>query len=168
MISIFERRSALFSADRRYRNMLRIVWDESKPLIAFVGVNPSTADEFGDDPTIVRCKEFARLWGYGGILMLNLFAFMATDPLQMLTADDPVGPISDVGLELRLLDPNVVVVCWGRHGRHRDRGAEVAKQIAKYFSGTRLMCLGTNGDGSPKHPLYLAASTPLQEFEVTA
>jgi hypothetical protein len=162
---LLEKRSAIFSPCRRYRHLLRIVWDDTKPLIAFVGLNPSMADEFADDPTIVRCKGFAADRGYGGLLMLNLFALKATDPMEMRKAPDAIGPIPDVGAQLRLLDPRVVVVCWGTHGKHLGRGAIVAKQILSYFGGSRLLCFGKNADGTPKHPLYLRSDTGFQQFE---
>lgn len=161
---LFELRSAIFSEDRKYRHMLRITWDEKRPLIAFVGVNPSSADEFADDPTMKRCKAFARRDGYGSLVMLNLFDFRTKDPSELpLTPSIAIGPKSDVGGQLRLLDPNVVVLCWGTNSRYgRDR--EVLGQILRYFAGTRLMCFGTNHDGSPKHPLYLKSTTPLVPF----
>ena len=166
---LLEKRSAIFSEDRRYRRMLRITWDETKPLIAFVGLNPSTADEYADDATIRRCKSFAADWGYGSLVMLNLFEFKATDPREMQAAESPEGfnadgSIADVGLAAAQLKVAAVVACWGTGGRHRDRGRIVTEQLWKHFGGYRLLCFGRNADGSPKHPLYLRTETGLVEF----
>ena len=89
------RTGAEFSKDRIHRYALYRVWDESKPLIMLIGLNPSTADENKDDPTIKRCVSFAKHWGYGGLIMVNIFAYRATDPRKMKKATDPVGPDND-------------------------------------------------------------------------
>lgn len=72
--------NAILSEDRKYRYVLSRIWDESKPMVMIIGLNPSTADETKNDPTIIRCIDFAKSWGYGGVYMLNLFAFRATLP----------------------------------------------------------------------------------------
>lgn len=150
-------RAVTFSPCRTYRYTLRIVWDESLPVAAFVGLNPSTADEYQDDPTIRRCKGFAQSWGCGGMLMLNLFAFRATDPAEMKRAADPIGPDNRLA---EFLDTctGPRVACWGTHGSHAGRAAFIAPLLPE------LQCLGKNADGSPKHPLYLKADTALQPF----
>lgn len=167
-LSLEEKRSAIFANDRRHRALLRIVWDENKTLVAFVGLNPSTADEFADDPTIRRVKGFASRWGYGGILMVNLFAFRATDPRALLSAEDPIGPWEDVGRQLAFHNPSTVVACWGAHGKLLNRGAIVAAQISRHFGGSRFMCFGKNADGSPKHPLYLRSDASLVPYQERA
>lgn len=154
---LFVTRSAKFSDDRAYRFFLDIVWDVSKPMAAFIGLNPSTADELVDDPTIRRCRGFAESWGCGGMRMLNLFAFRATRPKDMLAAADPVGEGNDLDYFLTdVTGPRVA--CWGRDGRHLDRGTLVGSTVK------HLQCFGRNSDGSPKHPLYLLGSTKLQAF----
>jgi hypothetical protein len=87
---------AVFSEDRFYRYLLRRIWDSDKPMIAFIGLNPSTADEINNDPTITRCITRAHDSGYGGIYMLNLFAFRATDPKVMKAFPRPIGPENDI------------------------------------------------------------------------
>lgn len=89
------RSDVVFSDCRKYRFALWRVWDDSLPRVMFIGLNPSTADESDDDPTLIRCIRYAKSWGYGGICMANLFAFRATDPKVMLSAKDPVGADND-------------------------------------------------------------------------
>jgi hypothetical protein len=148
---------AAFSADRTYRYQLRRVWDEG-PLVSFIGLNPSTADETVDDPTIRRCIAFAQRWGYGGLVMVNLFAFRATDPRNMRAAADPVGPLNDRHLEAVYWETAMLVAAWGAHGSYRGRDAEVIRLL-----GT-MLALGFTKGGHPRHPLYVRADTPLVEF----
>ena len=89
------KKDAILSEDRKYRYVLSRIWDESKSMVMIIGLNPSTADETIDDPTIVRCIDFAKNWGYGGIYMLNLFAFRATLPKDMFSVENPIGDEND-------------------------------------------------------------------------
>lgn len=150
-LNLFVRRTAEFSEYRLYRYSLRIVWDPSLPLAAFIGLNPSTADEWQDDPTVRRCRNFAEVWNCGGLLMLNIFAFRATDPAVMKKANEPIGPRNTAAYLIEQLAPcaGPHIAAWGKHGIHRDRGEYVKGQVP------RLDCLAVNLDGSPKHPLYL-------------
>jgi hypothetical protein len=125
------------------------VWDESKERIAFVGLNPSTADEVKNDPTVTRCINYAQRWGYGGMWMLNLFAYRATDPNIMKAQADPVGPENDRSILEVYSQARLSIACWGTHGAHRDRGRQVIAQLPA------LHCLGITKAGYPKHPLYL-------------
>ena len=84
-------KAAILSEDRKYRYVLLRTWDEAKPAVLFIGLNPSTADEEDDDPTILKCINYAKTWGYGKILMVNLFALRSTDPSILIHAADPVG-----------------------------------------------------------------------------
>lgn len=148
---------ATFSPCRTYRYSLTRRWG-TRPHVLFIGLNPSTADETQDDPTIRRCIGFAERWGYGGLVMANLFAFRATDPKAMLTAPDPVGPENDDWLRQLGDECERVLAAWGAHGRHMGRGAAVMRLLGN--EGRRLIyCLGTTRVGYPKHPLYLRADT---------
>jgi len=148
---------AKFSADRRFRYQLVREWDEDLPKVAFIGLNPSTADETVDDPTIRRCLGFARAWGKGGLLMLNLYAFRATAPADMWRAqkrgvDIIGGPRNWVdALKSYVAEQNcdLVIAAWGAHGAKRQL------DVVSRWPG--LMCLAKNADGTPKHPLYLKA-----------
>jgi hypothetical protein len=128
-------------------------------------LNPSIADAMQNDPTIRRCIGFARAWGgYDGMLVVNLFAWIATNPRELEQAADAIGnPRNDAEI-LSAARRSVTIVCaWGKHGELRDRGAEVARMLRAH--GHPLYCLGRNGDGSPKHPLYLRSDTRPQPFE---
>jgi len=145
-----------------YRYNLYRCWDRSKPFMAFVMLNPSTADASEDDPTIRRCMSFAKRENCGGIEVVNLFAYRATDPKQMKSVIDPVGPENDAYLHEVAMDDNKYIVCaWGAHGSHRGRDKEVLKLLD---IGSTIRHLGLTKAGQPKHPLYLKSDTPLQEF----
>ena len=150
----------IFSDDRIFRYALWREWD----LLNFrycviIGLNPSTADENLDDPTIRRCIGFAKAWGYGAMCIGNLFAFRATDPKQMMDASDPVGPDNDHYLRTMCKDAGLVVVAWGNHGQHMDRARKVVQILRKPMS-----CFGLTKSGSPCHPLYLPKTAVLKPF----
>lgn len=146
-IGITERRT-VFSIDRGYRYALWRDWG-GEGYAMFVGLNPSTADETTDDPTIRRCVAYAKAWGYGALCMTNLFAFRATDPKDMLSARDPVGPENDATLIDLSGGAGVVVAAWGTYGTHLGRGQMVRNMLPG------LHCLKLTKDGHPGHPLYL-------------
>lgn len=149
-------RSAVFSPCRTWRYALYRIWDETKPPLAVIGLNPSTADETQDDPTVRRCIRFARDWGYGGLVMLNMFAFRSTDPAGLRSAADPRGPENDQ----RLLDETAqrrVLCAWGTHGSLFGRDSTVTTMLTK--ASRDLVCLGRTKDGYPRHPLYVRADT---------
>lgn len=142
-------KQAIFSPCRTYRYALWRSWGGATGYAMFVGLNPSTADETQDDPTIRRCIAFAKAWGYGGLLMTNLFAYRATDPRVMKAAPDPVGPENDKVLRAMARGAGVIVAAWGANGTHRGRDATVRELLPA------LHCLALTKDGHPGHPLYL-------------
>ena len=147
---------ASFSPCRTYRYALWRNWGGLLPgangYAMFVGLNPSTADETEDDPTIRRCIGFAKAWGYAGLCMTNLFAFRATDPRVMKAATDPVGEDNDWTLQITAETAGVVVAAWGAHGTHMGRADAVRRMLPS------LHYLRLTKDGHPGHPLYLPAS----------
>lgn len=146
--------TAKFSPCHRYRYQLWRRWGDG-PYALFVGLNPSTADETTDDPTIRRCVRFARDWGYGALCMANLFAFRATDPKVMMAEPEPVGPANDGNLACAHLGAGITIAAWGAHGGHRGRDKEVLQMLSGFHH------LGLTKGGKPRHPLYLRAdSTP--------
>lgn len=159
-------RRATFSPCRRYRYRLEQGWG-SGGRVLFVLLNPSTADELNDDPTVRRCWTFAADWGYGRGEVCNLFAWRDTDPRGMLAAEDPVGPENDFHL-LEAADQASLIVCgWGAYGAHRGRAAEVTALLRG--AGHTLYALGFTRDGQPRHPLYLrrqAVPTPFGDIPV--
>ena len=140
---------ALLSPCRTYRYDLWRTWLGGSDYAMFVGLNPSTADETEDDPTIRRCVAYAKAWGYAGLCMTNLFAFRATEPTDMMRAADPIGPLSDEVLRERAEAAGVVVAAWGVHGAFGGRNRAVHKMLPK------LHYLRLTKDGHPGHPLYL-------------
>lgn len=160
-----EIRDARFSDDRLYRYTLTRTWDESKMTVAFVGLNPSTADETADDPTIRRCVRFARDWGYGGIIMVNLFALRSTDPKALIGHADPVGPDNDWVLRNVHTHASLVVAAWGAHRAARDRADAAVAELLVHGS---FAVLDLTKDGHPRHPLYMPASAvPLDPLTLT-
>jgi hypothetical protein len=153
MTDLFDNNDAIFSDDRKYRYRLTRIWDLSLPLIAFIGLNPSTANEESDDPTIRRLKGFVRKWDYGGFFMYNLFALVTPYPQDLLKSDDPIGRNDEY---LKLLQGKCpVVFAWGSFKEAEKRAPKVIKLFPMAY------CLGKNANGSPKHPLYLPSETEL-------
>ncbi len=136
---------AELSSCRRYRYALWRTWDEEKGRILFIGLNPSTADETVDDPTIRRCISYARQWGYGGIVIGNLFAYRSPHPRNLRQCADPVGPQNDRWLRKLRRQADLVVAMWGNGGAYRGRAGEVLPWFPK------LMCLRLTGQGQPHH-----------------
>ena len=158
---------ARFSPCEKYRYVLWRKWDESLPFCAWIGLNPSTADESKDDPTIRRCIGFARAWCYGGIYMLNLFAYRATLPEHMKAAADPVGPENNPQLRHFHLLAHVTIAAWGNHGAFMDRDVAVcALNALSKTLGERMSCLRLTKGGHPSHPLYLPGDLKPIPFKV--
>ena len=156
-------RKAIFSEDQKYRYTLWREWDLfNSNFVMFIGLNPSTATETLDDPTIRRCKGFAKEWGYGAYCMTNLFAFRATDPKVMKSAQDPIGPENDKWIVQCAKEASLVVAAWGMHGSFLARDEEVLKLIEN------VMCLGKTKEGYPRHPLYMLKTCKPETFRISA
>lgn len=149
---------ALFDEDREYRYRLWRMWDAEKPTLAFIMLNPSTADETELDPTCRRCKGFAEDWDYGSLLVGNIFALRSTDPEQLYEHPDPVGPENDAHLREICDEADMVVAAWGAHGDLYGRGREVAEMLPEIYA------LDTTQEGHPTHPLYQPADQKPTEF----
>ncbi len=156
----------IFSPDRRYRYTLFRRWELNpygsnfiKPhmYVQFAGLNPSTADEVQDDPTVRRCINFAKSWGYSVMCMTNIFAFRATDPELMKAQDDPIGIENNDWLCRIAREAHMVVACWGTHGAFMGRHKDVVDRLKKLQLRTLYHFSLTEG-GYPRHPLYLKAS----------
>jgi hypothetical protein len=166
--SDLEHRSATYSRCGLYRYDLCITFRDAKPgsLVQFIGLNPSTATEEADDNTVRRCKDFARRWGFSGMVMTNAFAFRSTDPKGLLKVAEPACIRNDEYLTYwsRHFRVERVVVCWGNHGGLNERGEHVLK-LLREAAPSKIHHLGMTGMGMPKHPLYLSAKTPAQKME---
>jgi hypothetical protein len=144
---------AEFSACRRWRYLLWRHWDEKKPAVNFLMLNPSTADEHKLDPTCSRARDYAERWGYGALIVTNVFGWRATDPDDMKAAKDPVGPGNDAAIVRAARESAIVVCAWGNHGAYRDRSKHVFKILSE--EKIALYSLRVNANGEPAHPLYL-------------
>ncbi len=152
--------TAIYSDCERYRYALRRVWDVAGKRVHFIMLNPSTATEMQNDPTVERCERRARALGFGAFRVTNIFAWRDTDPRAMRAAADPVGPANDAAILEGCAWADTIVAAWGTHGAHLDRGAVVAALLAK--TGREVHHLGLTKDGHPRHPLYVAyASKPV-------
>lgn len=153
-MSLFaELSGARFSDCKRYRFELWRLWDWERPSALFVMLNPSTADEIENDPTVERCQRRAFGMGYGGVRVANIFAFRSTDPQALYAEKDPIGPCNDEAIIKAAQDAGIVICAWGTHGNYLDRGKQVLAML--HSAGIQPHCLQLNADGTPKHPLYV-------------
>jgi hypothetical protein len=148
--------TAVFSHCGTWRYMLRREVFQSGPslTVVFVCLNPSTADEANDDPTVRRCVGFARRWGYRRLVISNLFALRSTDPAALYEHEDPIGPENDHWIEHAARSADLVIAAWGNHGTLRGRGRAVSELL---YARHNVRLLGVTGRGEPRHPLYLPA-----------
>ena len=160
-MNVLERKTQ-FSPNRQYRYTLWREWDMMNPGYAmFIGLNPSTADEVQDDPTIRRCINFAKRWNLGALCMTNIFGFRATNPKVMFAADEPIGPENDMWIYECAMNAQIVVAAWGNLGALKDR-ADSVLNLLRHFN---LKCLGITLLGHPKHPLYVRSDTTPISFK---
>ncbi len=151
---------AILSKNRKYRYVLSRIWDESKPTVMIIGLNPSTADETENDPTIIKCIDFAKSWGYGGVYMLNLFGFRATKPKDMFNTDEPIGQDNDKYIEEYSKICDKVICAWGNDGSYKNRSKDILSKIENTYY------LKLNQTGEPAHPLYLKGDLIPIKFEI--
>ena len=125
-------------------------------------LNPSTADEQANDPTIARCETRGRDWGFGGIEIVNLFAYRATDPKDLKKAKYPEGPENTTHLTKALDDAGLILAAWGVHGAHRGQDQKVLADLTNYD----LHVLGLTKAGLPRHPLYVGYNVKPQPWHL--
>lgn len=152
---------AVFSPDNRYRYTLWRVWDKSIEQVLFIGLNPSIANADHDDPTVRRCIGFAKTWGYGGMWIANIFAFISSSPRYIQQVADPVGPDNEVWIKLLVNSFSLVIACWGNRGNDPHRNQFIASL------NRPLHCLAMTSSGNPAHPLYLPATATPIDFRPT-
>lgn len=148
-----------------YRYLLWRNWDTTRPCLLWVLLNPSVADGQTDDPTLRRCMCFSDKWGYGGLEIVNLFAFRTPHPDVLSIAVNPIGDENDRYVREAAERASEIVVAWGAwnaKGPYRHRDQDVLNLLG--HPEKQLSCLGTTKNGSPRHPLYLACDTPLQPY----
>ena len=142
--------------NREYRYVLRRVWDNSKPKIAFIGLNPSLANEQIDDNTVRKCINIARKNGFGQLAMLNAYAYRSTDPSALKTIPSPEGESNDLYILQECKTSGKVVVAWGSHVLDQRHNS-----LLKLLENFSLWCFCKNKDGKPKHPLYVPINSQL-------
>ncbi len=138
---------------RRYRYLLWRAWGDAGRFALFILLNPSTADQDTDDPTVARCGRRARALGFDGLLVANLFALRSTDPGILREAPAPIGPRNDAAISLAQQLAARTICGWGAHGCGRCRSQAVCEQLMR-----PLHHLGLTRDGQPRHPLYVPYS----------
>jgi hypothetical protein len=147
---------AVFSPCRRWRTLLWRRWDDARPVANFLMLNPSTADEAKLDPSCTRARVYAGKWGYGGLIVTNLFGWRSTDPKAMLLVKEPIGRDNDAAILRAAREAAIVVCAWGNHGAHKGRSSEVVEFLKN--GKIELHVLRLNSSGEPAHPLYLPGS----------
>ncbi len=140
---------AVFSKDRHYRYSIWRKWANKSRFVLFICLNPSIADESTDDPTLMKCLKYAKTWGYDGVRIANLFAYVASEPSEMKKAENPIGPDNDAWLVKLSKEASLVIAAWGNDGSFQGR----SQQVIKLIPG--MHCLKVNKTGEPAHPLYL-------------
>lgn len=138
-----------------YRYTLTRVWNVSLPRLVFIMLNPSTADASVNDNTIRRCIRFGQDMGYGSIEVVNLFAFRATNPDDLMQRGYPVGPDNDRYVLEAITRADAVICAWGTFAQGHPRIREVL-DILQLF-GVQPLALELTAQGHPKHPLYIRA-----------
>ncbi len=151
---------AIFSEDRKYRYALWRVWNPRHPLLLQIGLNPSTANEIRNDPTITRGIVRANNNKFGGFLMANLYGYVSTDPSALLQEGDFIGEFTDYYLRQMISLSSKQLCGWGSFKPVKLRASVVLKMIPEPY------CLGVNSDGQPKHPLYIGYDTPMTRYAV--
>lgn len=154
--------TAVYSDCERYRYSLTRIWEPDGRRVMFVMLNPSTATEVQNDPTVERCERRARTLGFGAFRVTNVFAWRDTDPKKMRAAADPVGPQNDAAILEGCGWADTVVAAWGTHGAHLDRGPAVETLLRG--TGQPLFHLGLTQAGHPKHPLYIGYAQQPQSW----
>jgi hypothetical protein len=144
---------AVYSDCEAYRYLLTRVWNRAGRKALFVMLNPSTATEIQNDPTVERCERRARALGFGSFRVTNIFAYRATDPKVMRAAPDPVGPDNDDAIVESATWADQIICAWGSHGEFLSRGPAVEALLRG--TGRPLSTLGLTKAGHPRHPLYI-------------
>lgn len=144
----------IFSPGRGYRYYLERILTEGQKVVNFCMLNPSTADELVNDPTVRRCIGYAQDWGYDRVIVTNIFAYRSTDPKGLKRICDPIGVENDYYIEKAAAKADLIITAWGTHGGYLNRGEAVKKILRPY----QPHHLGLTKCLQPKHPLYLRKS----------
>jgi hypothetical protein len=159
--------SAVLSPCRKYRyKLFRDTDGQQDKLIAYFGVNPSTACESKDDSTVRRWKGFSALFDANRMIVGNVFAYRSTDVNALARVDDPIGPKNHEYVSEIIERADILVPCWGSRAKlpkvlrpHLDKFIEILQD-----SNKPVMCFGKTASNDPAHPLMLPYSTQLVEW----
>lgn len=167
--TLIQQSVAHFSPCEKYRYWLRRDWDLNRAAISFLMLNPSTADEMQNDPTIERCQRRAISMGYGSMIIVNLFPFRMTDSTQLNTVENLLGDAEEAdNCILRAVQMSDMTVCgWGKHPLAAPRAQAVIALFKNNNLHDKVKCLQRNADGSPQHPLYIAYAKQPVPFMMT-
>jgi hypothetical protein len=149
------KKNAVISQDNKYRYQLSRIWDDEKPTVLFIMLNPSTADADVDDPTIRRVVNFAKSWGYGGVIVGNLYAFRSTDPKALKHTEDPIGEENIATVQTLIGLTDKVVYAWGNNQKEPEWLCNLVETP---------YCIDISKKGIPKHPLYLKSNLQPQLY----
>lgn len=144
-------KDAKISADGQYRYFLSRTWGQGER-VAFIMLNPSTADANINDPTIKKCIKYAQSWGFGGLTVLNLYAYRTSDPKDLKTVFDPIGPENDHWISAVGAASSRIVAAWGANAEQ----SRINNVLRLLPAGQPIYALDLTKDGHPKHPLYLS------------
>lgn len=156
--------SAIFGGGGVYRYVLKRKFGAGLKTLVFIMLNPSTATAEESDPTVRRCEGFARAWGFGELVVLNIFALRSTDPRKLYAMLDPVGPENDEYIVAECLQAALTVCAWGVHGAHLERGKRVLELVRPF----KPHYLKLTKDGIPGHPLYLSSKLVPKPFDTVS
>ena len=157
-------KTAIIDSTGKYRYLMTRIWDEDLPPAVFIMLNPSTADAEEDDPTIRRCISFAKDWGCGRIKVVNIFAYRATNPKELLNTKDPVGLENYQYVKETIINAGLIIIACGAINKKLKQSY---KKIFEILKEVDIYCLGVTKEGYPRHPLYLkrTAIPKLCEFD---
>lgn len=157
----------MLSDCERYRYRLERRWSPDGGTVAFIGVNPSTADAEVDDQTVRKWRGFATRWGFGSFVVGNLFAYRSTDVRGLAQQPDANGPENDRHLAALIAEANLVVPCWGARGKLPRKlwpRIDAVRQLIRQ-SKRPVRILGLSASGDPLHPLMLGYDRKLTEWQ---
>lgn len=153
------KKGACISPCTKYRYWLYREWDNQKRSCLFIMLNPSTADDKKDDPTIRRCIAYAQGFGYGSLYVVNLFALRATNKAEIQKTENPIGPENDQWIEQLSKKADCIIAAWGNDGKYLNRSQEILKKLSQ--EGHIVYCLKVSKHNEPCHPLYLKKESVL-------
>tara|TARA_Y100000310_G_C20698667_1_gene827657 strand:+ start:5255 stop:5773 length:519 start_codon:yes stop_codon:yes gene_type:complete len=149
---------AIYSPSGKHRYLLNRTWNPSGKSLLYIGLNPSTATEISNDPTITRVINFAKREGFGSISICNLFSYRATLPSDLKSSSDPIGKETDPFILQQAKKADSILLGWGNHASFLERGKSVQNLLLPHKEKT--FCLGLTKSNEPKHPLYLKSESP--------